>query len=189
MIIALVSVGQFYNNKLTEALDFFKSYDVCLLSDIEIEDVFYYEKYTEDKFSYFDKLYFSLNMVNKFNRDVFYVDITKVSEVNFDFDRTAKFYFKSHWPFGNHLNDYLQYEFFKPLVEKWNDQDIDYQSLIAIRETELFFSKDIDANCVIEHLKNIQPLFREMSIKRPTYPSYDNAEGIALSYALKKCLI
>jgi hypothetical protein len=60
---------------------------------------------------------------------------------------------------------------------------------VAIRETELFFSKDIDANCLVKHLKNIQPLFRKMSLKNPTYPCYDNAEGIALSYALKKCSI
>jgi len=85
MIIALVSVGEHYNDKLKEALDFFKSYDICLLSDIETKNIFYYEKYMNDKFSYFDKLYFSLNMVNKFKRDVFYVDITKTSEVNFDF--------------------------------------------------------------------------------------------------------
>jgi len=189
MIIALVSVGEHYNDKLKEALDFFKSYDICLLSDIETKNIFYYEKYMNDKFSYFDKLYFSLNMVNKFKRDVFYVDITKTSEVNFDFVKTNKFYFKSHWPFGNHLKDYLQYEFFNPLIEDWSEPDIDYTELVAIRETELFFSKDIDANCLVKHLKNIQPLFRKMSLKNPTYPCYDNAEGIALSYALKKCSI
>lgn len=187
MIISLISVGENYNNKIDDALDFFKSYDICLLSDVIREDVFYYEKYEKKKFSYFDKLYFSLNMVEKFKRDVFYVDINKISEVNFDFEKTTQFYFKSYWPFGNHLKDYLQYEFFKPILEKWPDSDIGYEDLEAIRETELFFNKDMNVKCVIKQLEYIQPLFREMSSKTPTYPGYDNAEGIGLSYALKKC--
>lgn len=189
MMIVLVSVGERYNAKLESALDFFKSYDICLLSDVKRNDVFYFEKYQPNIFSYFDKLYFSLNMVKKFNRDVFYVDITKIDEVNFNFEQTNQFYFKSHWPYGNHLKDYLQYDFFQPLIEKWWDTDIDYNELVAIRETELFFSKDLNTDCIVKQLKTIQPLFRKMSLKTPTYSGYDNAEGIALSYALKKCLI
>ena len=189
MIISLVSVGASYNEKLNFALDFFKSHDVCLLSDTERDNVFYFEKYDGGKFSYFDKLYFSLELVNKFKTDVFYVDVTKVSEVDLTFSRDCLFYYKSHWPFGNLFSDYLKYDFFDPLVEKWDNPDIDYRNLPAIRETELFFSKDLDVNLISKRLKSIQPLFREMSIRKPTYPGYDNAEGIALAYALRSMKI
>ncbi len=185
MIISIVSVGESYNEKLKFALDFFKSYDVCLLSDKKRDDVFYFEKYEGGKFSYFDKLYFSLDLVTKFKRDVFYVDVTKISEVNLDFSKDCLFYYKSHWPFGDLFQDYLKYDFFDPLVEDWDDLNVDYKKLPAIRETELFFSKDLNADLVIEKLKSIQYIFRKMSIKKPTYPGYDNAEGIALAYALR----
>jgi hypothetical protein len=164
MIVSLVAVGKDYNNQLTFALDFFKEYDICLLGDIERDDVFYFEKYNKVKFSYFDKLYFSLSMVDKF-------------------------YHRKHWPFGNTLQDYLMYDFFNPLIENWVDSDVDFTQLLAIGETELFFNKKLDVKSIIKHLEIIQPIFREMSTTKPTYTGYDNAEGIALSYALKKCNI
>ena len=105
MIICLVSVGNHYNNKIKDALNFFKDFDVCILSDIKVENVFHYEEYVKKEFSYFDKLYFSLKMVEKFNRSVFYVDITKIEEINLDFPKESLFYYKSHWPFGNLMSD------------------------------------------------------------------------------------
>ena len=45
--------------------------------------------------------------------------------------------------------------------------------------------KQINSKFVTEELKKIQPIFREMSIKNQTYHGYDNAEGIALAFALK----
>ena len=183
MIISLVAVGKHHRNKINDALELFKSFNVCLLSDLERNDVFYFEKYEKKKFSYFDKLYFSLEMVNKFNEDVFYIDITKINEVNLNFPKDVPFYYKSHWPHGDTFADYIKYNYFKPLLDKWNN--VDYLNLPAIRETELFFNKDLDVEPIIEKLKEIQPIFREMSLNNPTYPGYDNAEGIALSYALK----
>lgn len=185
MIISLVAVGESYNNKVNEALDFFKGYDVSLLSDIERDDVFYFQKYGDNRFSYFDKLYFTLDLVNKFKRDVFYVDVTKISEVNLNIDKNKLFYYKSHWPFGDYFGDYINYEYFNPLISYWDQNNIDYKRLPAIRETELFFNREINATFITEELKKIQPLFREMSIKKQTYHGYDNAEGIALAFALK----
>ena len=189
MRVSLVAVGKDYNNQLTFALDFFKEYDICLLGDIERDDVFYFEKYNKVKFSYFDKLYFSLSMVDKFKRDVFYVDVNKISDVFLDFEKNKLFYHRKHWPFGNTLQDYLMYDFFNPLIENWVDSDVDFTKLPAIGETELFFNKKLDVKSIIKHLEIIQPIFREMSTTKPTYTGYDNAEGIALSYALKKCNI
>jgi len=185
MIISLVAVGETYANKVNDALEYFKSYDICLLSDIKRNDVFYFEKYDKEKFSYFDKLYFSLDLVNKFNRDVFYVDITKISEVDMNFNKNNVFYYKSHWPHGDYFEDYTHYEYFQPLIDYWDKNNIDYKKLPAIRETELFFMKQINSKFVTEELKKIQPIFREMSIKNQTYHGYDNAEGIALAFALK----
>lgn len=188
MLICLVAIGEKYNNHLTSALNFFKYYDVCLLSDVERNDVFYFEKH-DNEFSYFDKLYFSLNMVNKFKRDVFYVDVNKIYGVDLNFEKNKLFYHKHHWPFGNSFQDYLTYDFFDPLIKNWPDSNIDFTQLPAIGETELFFNKKLDVTSIIKHLENIQPLFREMSLVKPTYSGYDNAEGIALAYALKKCKI
>ena len=183
MMISLVAIGEHHRNKIDEALDFFKSYDVCLLSDLERNDVYYFQKYEKKEFSYFDKLYFSLETVNKFNEDVFYVDVTKIKEINLNFPKDVLFYYKSHWPYGNTFGDYIKYDYFKPLLDNWIN--VDYLTLPAIRETELFFSKNLDTNPIIEGLRKIQPIFREMSLNNPTYPGKDNAEGLALSYVLK----
>lgn len=185
MIIALVAVGEQYRNQIDDALKKFNSYDICLLSDIERNDVFYFEKYKSETFSYFDKLYFSLNMVSKFKSDVFYVDINKFNEVNLNFLKSSLFYFKSHWPYGNTFGDYIQYEYFKPIIDYWSNNNINYLDLPAIRETELFFNKKMDVDEVVEGLKQLQPIFREMSELKQTYVGHDNAEGLALSYVLK----
>jgi hypothetical protein len=184
MVISLVAVGEPYRNKLELVLNKFKSYKICLLTDLKREDVFYCEKYQNDRFSYFDKFYFSLDIINKFKEDVFYVDITKVNEINLDFPKNQLFYYKSHWPYGNTFFNYKKYSYFEPLIKYWGD-NVNYDCLPAIRETELFFNKDIDSESIIKKLKEIQPIFREMSIKESNYPGYDNGEGIALSYALK----
>jgi len=189
MIITLVAVGEKYHSKINDALKRFNSYDICLLSDVERNDVFYFEKYKSEKFSYFDKLYFSLDMVSKFKSDVFYVDINKINEVNLNFLKNSLFYFKSHWPYGNTFGDYVHYEYFKPIIDYWWKNNISYLDLPAIRETELFFNKEINADEIVKKLKEIQPLFREMSELKQTYSGYDNAEGLALSYVLKSMKI
>ena len=189
MIIALVAVGENYCSKVDDALNKFNSYNICLLSDIERSDVFYFEKYKNETFSYFDKLYFSLEMVSKFNEDVFYVDINKLNEVNLNFLKNSLFHFKSHWPYGDTFGDYVQYEYFKPIIDYWSKNSINYLDLPAIRETELFFNKEINADEIVKNLKQIQPIFREMSELNQTYSGYDNAEGLALSYVLKSMKI
>jgi hypothetical protein len=185
MLISLIAVGESYKNKLELALEKFKSHKICLLTDSKIEDVFYCEKYTDVKFSYFDKLYFSLSMVDKFKDDVFYVDITKLDEVDLNFPKNQLFYYKSHWPYGDTFGDYIKYDYFNSLITHWDKNNVNYKGLPAIRETELFFGKEINSKLIKDKLKEIQPIFREMSIKESNYPGYDNAEGIALSYVLK----
>jgi len=185
MIISLVAVGEQYRSKLNFALEYFKTYKISLLTDLVIDEVFNCQKYENEQFSYFDKLYFSLETVNKFKEDVFYVDITKIEEVDLHFPKNKLFYYKSHWPYGNLFGDYIQYVYFNQIINYWKENKVDYLNLPAIRETELFFSKDIDSNLIIEKLKDIQPIFRDMSLKERNYRGYDNAEGIALSYVLK----
>lgn len=185
MIISLVAIGEQYRNKIDFALEYFKPYKVSLLTDLIRDDVFYCQKYENEKFSYFDKLYFSLNLIDKFKEDVFYVDITKINEVDLHFPKNQLFYYKSHWPYGDKFEDYIQYDFFKPIINYWEEKNVDYKSLPVIRETELFFNKEIDSKLIIKKLKEIQPIFRDMSLKNQNYPGYDNAEGIALSYVLK----
>lgn len=190
MIIAIVAVGEDYSNKIEYAIDYLKDYDICLLTDSYKRNVFYYEKYNNEKFSYFDKLYFSLKMVNKFKTDVFYVDINKLDEINFDFPKDSKFYFKSHWPYGNNFKDYLKYnDYFLPFISYCEAMNVDYNILPAIRETELFFGKDIDTKFICKELKKLQPIFRTMSHSQTKYKGLDNGEGIALSFALKMAKI
>ena len=183
MIISLVAVGDSYRDKIS--LEKLTPYNVCLLSDIKNTDVFYSEKYDKERFSYFDKLYFSLDMVERFKEDVFYIDVTKLDEVNFDFPKDGPFYYKSHWPYGDYFDDYIKYDYFEPLIKYFSDNGVDYKSLPAIRETEIFFSKNLNVELIKNRLKEIQPIFREMSINKPVYSGYDNAEGIALSYVMK----
>lgn len=185
MIISLVAVGEQYRNKLDFVIEHFKSHKISLLTDLVRDDVFFCKKYQNEKFSYFDKLYFSLNLIDKFKEDVFYVDITKVSEVDLSFPKNKLFYYKSHWPYGDTFGDYTQYSFFEPIINYWEEKKVEYKSLPVIRETELFFNKEIDSKLIIQKLKDIQPMFRNMSLREQNYSGYDNAEGLALSYVLK----
>lgn len=185
MIISLVAVGEQYRNKLDFALEHFKSHKISLLTDLVRNDVFYCQKYENENFSYFDKLYFSLDLIDKFKEDVFYVDVTKINEVDLHFPKNQLFYYKSHWPYGDTFEDYIQYNFFESIINYWEEKNVDYTSLPVIRETELFFNKDIDSKQIIKKLKDIQPIFRDMSLKVRNYSGFDNAEGLALSYVLK----
>jgi hypothetical protein len=188
MIITLVAVGYGYSDKINEVLHKLSNYKVCLLTDVIIDDVFYCEKYLNNTFSYFDKFYFSLQMVEKFKDDVFYIDINKIDEVDFNFNKDTQFYFKSHWPYGDYFEDYFKYtNYFNPFIDYCNSVGIDYKRLPVIRETELFFGKDINTNSMLHLLREIQPIFRKMCSEQTKYKGLDNGEGLALSYALKRC--
>jgi hypothetical protein len=191
MIIALIAIGEKYREMLDSQVERLKasSHRVALLTDKPDYDFEWVEEYTEPKFSYFEKMYFSLRMIDKFEDDVYYIDVRYLEDIdlsNLEADMSKQFWFKGYWPYGDYLQDYEHLDYFEPFIYYCKANGIDYKRLEAIGETEFCFRKDVPTEELSRALENIQPIFRAMWHRQTNYECYDNAEGIALAFALKK---
>ena len=54
-----------------------------------------------------------------------------------NFNKNNVFYYKSHWPHGDYFEDYTHYEYFQPLIDYWDKNNIDYKkfTLSKLRST------------------------------------------------------
>ena len=85
MVLSVVAVGEQYINNCLPYLDKFKNngYDIKILTDKPEKFIGYDTQLYENKiFSYFDKLLFSLRLVEKYNTDVLYIDSDWIQNVN-----------------------------------------------------------------------------------------------------------
>lgn len=191
MIIALIAIGDKYREMLDSQLERLKNspHQIALLTDKPVYDFEWVEEYTEPKFSYFEKMYFSLRMIEQFQDDVYYIDVRYLEDIdlsNLKADMSKPFWFMGHWPYGDYLEDYEHLDYFEPFIYYCKANHVDYKRLEAIGETEFCFRKDIPTRDLARALENIQPIFRAMWERQTNYECYDNAEGIALAFALKK---
>lgn len=195
IIIALVAVGELYVKEIIPYYNSLKEagYDVKVLTDqpdLFKEDAFIYKKRV---FNFFDKLYFSLNLVEKYNKTVIYVDGQEAispelinqytTEIDTDFMYTAD------WTLGG-FHEYMDKANFKHLVEYLNIFKIPVKNYLTIYEHILVFNKSIDSSLVIKELEDIQPVFDYMALLNcgMYFKNYElgDAEGLALSIVLDK---
>lgn len=193
-IIALVAVGEFYIQEIKDYYWDLKKlgFSVKVLTDdsshFDENDVTLYEK---PIFNYFDKLYFSLNLVKKYNKNVIYMDGTSALPQNILLDIAQRsdsdFIYTSNWPKGN----FFAYDYtpsFKYLFDYLKYKQIPIKDYPTILEQVMVFKKTIDYKLISRELQIIQTVFDYVSIMNDeTYIRpfvIGSAEGLALSIVL-----
>jgi hypothetical protein len=193
-IVALVAVGRSYVEEIVPYYNRLKKsgYEVKVLTDhldqFESEDV---TPYTKRIFNYFDKIYFTLELVKRYNRTVIFVDgeesIAEWMIERYTNNLTTDCTYVEDWQLGGFLR-YANEATFEYLTKYLALYDIPIKDYPTIYEHIVVFNKTIDYQLVIDQLEQIQPVFDYMAVlncKLYNKPFIlGHAEGLALSIIL-----
>lgn len=190
-IVVLVAVGNTHVNEILEYYRELKSNQTIIKiltdqpSNFDLNDVILYQK---SVFNYFDKIFFSLKIVEECQKSVIYVDgSTPISKDSFDRlmeQLTTNFLYVNNWPKG----DFFEYKdeiCFRFLLEYMNYRNIPLKNYPTISEQIMVFNKTINHQLIKKELEIIQPVFDYISVMNDmTYSKpfvLGGAEGLALS--------
>jgi hypothetical protein len=190
-IVVLVAVGNTHVNEILEYYRELKSNQTIIKiltdqpSNFDLNDVILYQK---SVFNYFDKIFFSLKIVEECQKSVIYVDgSTPISKDSFDRlmeQLTTNFLYVNNWPKG----DFFEYKdeiCFRFLLEYMNYRNISLKNYPTISEQIMVFNKTINYQLIKKELEIIQPVFDYISVMNDmTYSKpfvLGGAEGLALS--------
>lgn len=194
VVVALVAVGEEYVQEILPYYGKLKrlGYNVKILTnyphEFQSEDATLYTKHI---FNYFDKLYFALELVRKYNRTVIFVDGRESIEgwmINrYTSNLTADCIYVEGWELGGFLQ-YTDKATFNHLVDYLTLYNIPVKDYPTIYEHIVVFNRTIDYQLIIHQLEQIQPVFDYMAVLNCKI--YDkpfilgHAEGLALSIVL-----
>ena len=201
MNLCLVIVGEDYVEALHGGVKHLSSFEkdkIYVLTDEKLKvsnilkeyNVEYFE-YKEKHFSYFNKLYFLLDIINKANGNVVYVDIKRLKYLlNYDI-LNIKQGINTIGPWGNDTKtadklinkktECFEKGYFNEIVKSF---DITPKKIETILEQLLVITPDINSSKILQILKNYEELFIKTSItKKSVYDCVGNGEGLALGYA------
>jgi hypothetical protein len=190
-IVVLVAVGDTYVNEILEYYKELKSNQstIKILTDqpehFDSDDVISYEK---PIFNYFDKIFFSLKMVETYGKSVIYIDgSTPILKDSFDRlmeQLTSDFLYVNNWPKGDFF-EYKDESCFRFLLEYMEYKNIPLKNYPTITEQIMVFNKSINYQLLKKELQIIQPVFDYISLMNDmTYSKpfvLGGAEGLALS--------
>lgn len=190
-IVVLVAVGDTYVNEILEYYTELKSNQIIIkiLTDqpelFDLNDVVLYQKTV---FNYFDKIFFSLKIVEMYQKSVIYVDgSTPIFKDSFDTlmeQLTFNFLYVNNWPKGDFF-EYKDETCFRFLLEYMNYRNIPLKNYPTITEQIMVFNKSINYQLIKRELEIIQPVFDYISLMNDmTYSKpfvLGGAEGLALS--------
>lgn len=193
-IVSLVAVREFY---IQEIKDYYWNlkrlgFTIKVLTDnpnhFDINDVTFYER---EVFNYFDKIHFSLKLVEKYGKDVIYMDGTSTLPENILTNITSRsdcdFIYTSNWPKGN-FYDYQDDPCFRHLLKYFEYKNIPLINYPTILEQVMIFKKSIDYKLINKELQILQTVFDYASVMNDnTYIRpfvLGSAEGLALSIVL-----
>jgi hypothetical protein len=193
MVLSVVAVGEQYINNCLPYLDKFKNngYDIKILTDKPEKFIGYDTQLYENKiFSYFDKLLFSLRLVEKYKTDVLYIDSDWIQNVNDvfikNFNGSNNVLYYDNWEndlFINYINDF----YWKDLLFYFNLYKIDHLHLKLPLEWIFYFPNIDNVSQVLFDLEKIKPIFDWISTVVPSqYNGNGNGEGLGLSHVLDK---
>lgn len=200
-ILAIVAVGKEYADHAIEVIERFKStrWEIHVLTDDE--RIFNYDAYCSVQFyrgkifSYFDKMLFVLRCVEESNWGVLYVDVDRVKEYSINFmdllSETKEVTVLNYWHGENRKfkGNYDGGIHFVPLINYCEQNGIDYD-VDTISEEIFYVPKLSNIDNVIYDVEKLRPVFEYQSLisisTNKYYPNVGNAEGLALSIALKK---
>lgn len=194
-IFSLVAVGDFYIQEIKNVYHTLKTknYQVRILTDnpeiFDKNDVTIYHK---SNFNYFDKIYFSLDLTQQYQKSVIYFDGSHA--IDFDrlisqiLKRNEHFMYQENWPMGNFFQ-YKDEGCFRFLLEYLDYRKIPVLNYQTISEKLMIFNKKINYRLVKSELEKIQPVFDFISLMNDmTYTKpfvIGGAEGLALSIILE----
>lgn len=190
-IVVLVAVGDVHVNEILEYYKELKNNQIIIkiLTDqpkqFDSDDIISYEK---PVFNYFDKIYFSLKIVETYRKSVIYIDgSTPIFKDSFDRlmeQLTSDFLYVNNWPKGDFF-EYKDESCFRFLLEYMEYRNIPLENYPTITEQIMVFNKSINYQLIKKELQIIQPVFDYISLMNDmTYSKpfvLGGAEGLALS--------
>lgn len=193
-IISLVAVGDFYTEEIMPHYEKFKvkGLDVNVLTDKpELFNNGDTTQYTKSVFNYFDKIFHSLYLIEKYNKSVIYLDGSSNIDMNnlttHQISSYGDFTYFENWPAGNFFN-YKDEKCFRFLLEYFEYRNIKLKDYPTISEKIMIFNKSLNHKLVKHELEKIQPVFDYISLMNDmTYIKpfvLGGAEGLALSIIL-----
>jgi len=193
-IISLVAVGDFYVHEIESTYYRLKNegYEVKILTNnpkfFDKRDIVVYQK---ENFNYFDKIYFSIDLIKQYGKTVIYFDGSDSPNIETIIRRILKedshFIYRENWPKGDFYN-YKDENCFRFLLEYLNYRKMPLINYPTISEKLMIFNKKLDHKLVKSELEKIQPVFDYISVMN--YTTYSKpfviggAEGLALSIVL-----
>jgi hypothetical protein len=206
MILCLISVGGIYNSEMDFHIKQYveNGWDVIILTNTpELFSQYKTIYYPYKVFSYFFKLLFPLQIMEKEKQDVLYIDIKNLGEISQriieEFKGSDSFLYLDHWQKLDHYNQITgQYYFvpwvkmtdhqiklLEPLHEYFDEINFDSSELVTIWERMMYFPFFDNVSEILYELEKIKPLFEYMSIIDDgdySQKGIGYGEGLALSY-------
>jgi hypothetical protein len=193
-IIVLVAVGEYYNQEIKDYYWDLKNsgFTIKVLTDepshYNINDI---SLYNRPIFNYFDKIHFSLKIVEEYGKNVIYMDGTSALPkhilTNISSRSESDFIYTSNWPKGNFYG-YEDDPCFRYLFEYFRYKNIPIINYPTILEQVMVFKKTINYKLINKELQILQTVFDYISVMNDnTYIRpfvLGSAEGLALSIVL-----
>lgn len=153
--------------------------------------------YQKDKFNYFDKLYFSLNLSLATKKSTLYCDAGAINRLNDYYlnNESPGIVYPREWGSNSSNANMLRGFGCDAFEEGYWDEFIVYlekhgvkpESVPTIFEQTLLFNYNENYDQVISYLESVEDLFVGYSnSKRSKYTAVGNGEGLALAYACIK---
>ena len=153
--------------------------------------------YQKDKFNYFDKLYFSLNLSLVTKKSTIYCDAGAINRLNDYYlnNESPGIVYPREWGSNSSNANMLRGFGCDAFEEGYWDEFIVYlekhgvkpESVPTIFEQTLLFNYNENYDQVISYLESVEDLFVGYSnSKRSKYTAVGNGEGLALAYACIK---
>ena len=197
----LLAVGEKFTDLLIENIQKFNSdlWDFHILTDQpeRLKEMIIFEKYNIYKyhnaiFSYFDKLLFTLRILNEKKVNVLCLDVDKLhllsedfKTINHDYEE-FRFYSENRWaPYFSRLKNNgswnIVYKYFKYV-------DLDVNNIRNFWEEILYFPYQVFKNYqFLVDIETLKPIFEYRTIVDGwSRPCLGEGEGIALGYLIEK---
>jgi hypothetical protein len=194
MILSLVAVGEKYVKNCEPFINSFidNGWDVHILTNQpEYFKAGKIDVYNHKVFSYFHKLLYPLQLVEKYKDDVLYIDADWIQNISIEFPKTFTkadtFLYYGSWPNGDKYINYKEDLYFKPLNNFWENLGFNPNEISTMLEWIFYIPYNEKIKNIIYDVELIKPIFEYMSLMTDTgYSGIGNGEGLGLSYALYK---
>lgn len=206
MILALVSINNVVDETIYPHIDKFieNGWDVRILTNnLDFYKHYNVVYYPYKIFSYYYKLLFPLQVMEKEHKDILYIDIKNLHEIDIDFIKNFKgsnhFLYLDHWQKLDSYDEINDRHIFvpwvkicdnelpliEPLIDYFNLIKFDYSEMITIWERMMYFPYFDNISDIIYEIEKVKPIFEYMSINDDNIYSKRGigyGEGLALSY-------